>query len=47
MVIGVKRDGTLRTGATTRINEEDDALVAGTDVMIQEFKEATIRAPIL
>lgn len=38
MAVGVERDGTLRTDPTTRIDENDDVLVAGTDAMIQEFE---------
>lgn len=41
VAVGVERDGTLRTDPTTRIDENDDVLVAGTDAMIQEFERGT------
>ncbi|MFC7006870.1 potassium channel family protein [Halalkalicoccus salilacus] len=44
VLVGVERDGTLRTEATTQIDGGDKVLVAGTDVMIQEFEEETTRS---
>ncbi|WP_336364218.1 potassium channel family protein [Halalkalicoccus salilacus] len=41
VAVGIERDGTLRTDPTTRIDENDDVLVAGTDAMIQEFERGT------
>lgn len=38
-VIGVGRDGIFQTEGTTRINDDDTVLVAGTDAMIQEFEQ--------
>lgn len=39
VIVGVERDGTFRTEATTSINEDDEVLVAGSDKMIQEFEQ--------
>ncbi|WP_336343818.1 potassium channel family protein [Halalkalicoccus ordinarius] len=41
VVVGVEREGTLQTDETTRIDEEDDVLIAGTDAMIREFEGET------
>ena len=39
VVVGVEREGTLRTEGTTRIDDDDRVLIAGTDAMIQEFEQ--------